>query len=79
MSSVIGGNTYGGFGANDYKGGSKYGSIDNKTTGSTANNSSSYGDGVGVYGDYNYSKSTLDKYRDPKQTTTTNTSTQKKV
>lgn len=76
MSSVIGGNTYGGFGANDYKGGSKYGSIDNKTTGSIGNNNS-YGDsGVGVYGDYNYNKSTLDKYRDPKQTTS---NTQKKV
>jgi hypothetical protein len=77
MSGVIGGSTYGGFGANDYKGGSKYGSIDNRTANTPASNNNYGGEGLGVYGDYNYNKSTLDKYRDNKGTTTT--TTQKKV
>jgi len=42
MSGVIGGSTYGGFGANDYKGGSKYGSIDNRTV-NTPNTNNNYG------------------------------------
>jgi hypothetical protein len=42
MSGVIGGSTYGGFGANDYKGGSKYGSIDNRTA-NTPNSNNNYG------------------------------------
>jgi len=75
MSGVIGGNTYGGFGANNQKSNAKYGSIDNRTVGTTGN--SSYGDGLGTYGDYNYNKSTLDKYKDTK--TTTQTTTQKKT
>ncbi len=73
MSGVVTGSNYGGFsGAGTGTGsisGSKYGSIDNKSyqTGGYSAGSQSYNEsGLGVYGDYNTTKSTLDKYKDNK-------------
>lgn len=77
MSGIIGGNNYGGHSYNDSGSmGGKYGSIDNKTQSTTG----TYGGegGLGAYGDYNYNKSTLDKYKDTSKTNTTVTNVQKK-
>ena len=67
MSGIVGGVGYGGGG---YGGdNSKYESFNSKnyTSGKSSNKSYSYGQegtgGMGVYGDYNYNKSTLDKYK----------------
>lgn len=76
MSGVVTGSNYGGFTGSGSGGSSissKYGSIDNKsyqTGGYSGGSSSTYNEsGLGVYGDYNVSKSTLDKYKDNKPTT----------
>lgn len=67
MAGVTGGMTYGGGGSGD----GKYQSYNNKSysektnTGSGYNNSE-YTGGLGVYGDYSYGKSTLDKYKTDK-------------
>lgn len=72
MGGVVSGSNYGGINADKGGfGGAKYGSIDNKSyqsggySGSSTNHSSNQG-GLGTYGDYNYNKSTLDKYKDNK-------------
>lgn len=77
MSGIVSGSNYGGFsGSGSGSGGSsissKYGSIDNKSyqTGGYSGGSSYNESGLGVYGDYNISKSTLDKYKDNKPTST---------
>jgi hypothetical protein len=70
MSGVVSGSNYGGYNGGHSSGGginSKYGSIDNKSyqSGGYGTTSASYNEGgLGTYGDYTYSKSTLDKYKD---------------
>lgn len=71
MSNVVGGNSYGaGYGGSynnnsNYSGhSSSYGS--SKTDSEKKNDSYNYGSGLGYFGDYNYNKSTLDKYKDAK-------------
>ena len=66
MSGVVGGIGYGGYstmGSND----SKYQSYDSKSYSGKGTGNKSFGDnnygGMGVYGDYTYNKSTLDKYK----------------
>lgn len=74
MSGVVGGGNYGGFTGNSSIGGTKYGNIDNKSyqTGGYGTSSSSYNEGgLGVYGDYGTTKSTLDKYKDNKSSLNT--------
>ena len=73
MSGVVSGSNYGGFSAKDSISGAKYGSIDNKSYQSGGYTSGpSYNEGgLGVYGDYGTTKSTLDKYKDTKASTTT--------
>jgi hypothetical protein len=75
MNGVVTGSNYGGFNNKESSsiGGGKYGSIDNKSyqsggySGSSSSTQPGYGDsGLGVYGDYSYQKSTLDKYKDTK-------------
>ena len=75
MSGVVSGSNYGGFSGKEGVGsisGSKYGSIDNKSyqTGGFSSSSVNYDGGLGVYGDYGTTKSTLDKYKDKTSTTT---------
>ena len=87
MSNVLGNSNN--YGAGGYGGGSSYNkSYDNHDKGnkydsydkkkaSSKDNSYKYGnEGLGVYGDYTYNKSTLDKYKDkvnePTTTTTSN-------
>ena len=71
MAGVVGSKGYGGYGGSSGwdSGNTKYESYNHKNyTGPTAG--SDYGrDGMGVYGDYNYNKSTLDKYKDGKNIT----------
>lgn len=82
MSGVVTGSNYGGFSGSGSSAGnissSKYGSIDNKSyqTGGYSSGSTYNEGGLGVYGDYNTTKSTLDKYKDNKSSL--NTSTTKK-
>lgn len=76
MSGVVGGSgNYGGFTGNSSVSGSKYGSIDNKSyqTGGYGTTPSFNDGGLGVYGDYGTTKSTLDKYKDNKTTLTQGT------
>ena len=70
MSGVLGSNSSDGYSPHDYKGGSKYGNLDNKSysTGYSGINNNS---GLGAYGNYSYNKSTLDKYKDNNQKTNT--------
>lgn len=56
------GSGYGGSGSNSGYGG--YGSSEAKKN--NKNDTYNYGNAVGHFGDYNYNKSTLDKYKDPK-------------
>lgn len=78
MSGVVSGSTYGGFNATQT--GAKYGSIDNKaySTGGYSNGGGSSGGyeggSLGAYGDYSYTKSTLDKYKDNTSSVKPNTS-----
>ena len=73
MAGVTGGMSYGA-GGNGYNyGGSgdgKYQSYNNKSysekTTTGGYNNSEYTGGLGVYGEYNYGKSTLDKYKSDK-------------
>ncbi len=80
MSGVVGGSNYGGFNNKESSlgSGAKYGSIDNKSYQSGGfGPSSSYNDsGLGVYGDYGTTKSTLDKYKQ-NANTSMSTSTKK--
>lgn len=82
MSGVATGNNYGGPSGNSGTGSisSKYGSIDNKSyqSGGYTSGSQSYNEGgLGVYGDYNVTKSTLDKYKDNKPALNTSLTTKK--
>ena len=81
MSNVVGGTSYGsgyggsynnnssyggsnGYGGSSGNGGSGYGS--QKAEEKKKNDFYNYGSGLGYFGDYTYTKSTLDKYKDPK-------------
>lgn len=77
MSNVVGGTTYGAGYGGSYNnngssssgyGGSGYGSSSYSKPDSDKkkNDSYNYGSGLGYFGDYTYNKSTLDKYKDPK-------------
>jgi len=75
MSGILGGNSYGSSGSNSGSGyggnGSNngyggYGSTESKKNTNNKNDTYNYGNAVGHFGDYNYNKSTLDKYKDPK-------------
>jgi hypothetical protein len=75
MSNVVGGTSYGsGYGGSynnnsSYGGSNGYGSNSygsSKAEEKKKNDSYNYGSGPGYFGDYTYSKSTLDKYKDPK-------------
>lgn len=73
MSGIAGGTHYGGY-TGGSGGDSRYDSYNNKNYGgkSTNNKTFSGGDitgGMGVYGDYTYNKSTLDKYKDKNAST----------
>jgi len=71
MSGVTGGVNYGGYSSSSggYSGDSKYESFNSKNY--TGKSSSGYGNsdyqgglgGMATYGEYNYGKSTLDKYK----------------
>jgi hypothetical protein len=64
MSGVVGGMNYGGYGGESRGGmGGKYESYDSKNYGKSSD-SGSYNNNTGGFGDYNYNKSTLDKYKD---------------
>jgi len=70
MSGVTGGMNYGTFnsGSGGYSGDNKYDSYNSKNYSGKSNNNygnNEYG-GLGTYGDYNYGKSTLDKYKNDK-------------
>ncbi len=74
MSNIVGGSSYNGgggsggnsgYGGYDNYGGSKYGQSKKKEK-TDANNAYNYGNTVGHFGDYTYGKSTIDKYKDPK-------------
>jgi hypothetical protein len=83
MSNVLGNNNnygaggYSGYGGSNksydnYDKGNKYDSYDKKKT--NKDNAYKYGnEGLGVYGDYAYNKSTLDKYKDKNNEPATNT------
>ena len=64
MSGIAGGTHYGGY-SGGYGGDSKYDSYNSKNYGGKSSQNRSYGNdnvgGMGVYGDYSYNKSTLDK------------------
>lgn len=62
MNGVVGGVQYGAGGSG---GDSRYDSYNSKNYGGSKDGSNkTYGDGgMGMYGDYNYNKSTLDKYK----------------
>lgn len=66
MSGIAGGTHYGGY-SGGYGGDSKYDSYNSKNYGGKSSQNKSYGNdnvgGMGVYGDYSYNKSTLDKYK----------------
>jgi len=67
-NSGYGGSGYGGsgYGGSGYGGGSNYDSYSSKNK--KESSSYNYGnEGLGVYGDYTYNKSTLDKYKDKKE------------
>lgn len=70
MSNVVGGSSYSSYGSSsgyDNYGGSRYGGAkESKKKAETGSNSYNYGNTVGHFGDYGYNKSTIDKYRDPK-------------
>ena len=71
-SSGYGGSGYGGSGSgNGYSGSGNYGNREEKKK-AESNNTYNYGNTVGHFGDYTYEKSTLDKYKDPKQEKPTN-------
>lgn len=67
MSGIAGGTQYGGY-TGGLAGDSKYDSYNNKNYGGKPNNNKTYSEsnklgGLGEYGDYSYSKSTLEKYK----------------
>lgn len=66
MAEVIGSKGYGGSSGWGDSGGAKYESYNNKNYGGPSTNTDYGRDGMGVYGDYSYNKSTLDKYKDGK-------------
>jgi hypothetical protein len=71
MSGVVGGINYGQHGSG---GSSKYESYDQKNYGKSSGDRDNQGwsnNNVGHYGDYNYNKSTLDKYKDSTVKTST--------
>ncbi len=74
MANITGGMSYGGYGGSgsSYGGDGRYQSFNsknygNKSTGSGYGSSENYSGGLGVYGDYSYGKSTLDKYKSQKE------------
>mgnify|MGYP006870837868 CR=1 FL=1 len=68
MAGVVGSKGYGGYGGSNgwESGGAKYESYNNKNYGGPSTVADYGRDGMGVYGDYSYNKSTLDKYKDGK-------------
>ena len=76
MSNIVGGGYgsgsggYGGssgYGGSGYDSGySNYGHKEEKKKKNNESSSYNYGNSVGHFGDYSYSKSTIDKYRDTK-------------
>ena len=73
MSGIAGGTQYGAYSGGD----SKYDSYNNKNYGGKPSQNKSYGNdnigGMGLYGDYNYNKSTLDKYKNNDKNTNKST------